>query len=101
MCTYTFTLDDKLVDSISPQFKSSEAMQSWLQRELELLVYHRATDTANTANLPDKEFAKKRIIELASGKRKMTFSDLKGIFACSTRSAEEMRNDYLKEKYGV
>ena len=40
MCVHTFTLDDKLVEKISPQFTSRESMWLWLQRELELLVIH-------------------------------------------------------------
>ena len=46
MCTYTFTLDDKLVSRISPQFSSSKSMQQWLQRELELLLIHHAEGLA-------------------------------------------------------
>lgn len=101
MCTYTFTLDDKLVNSVSPQFESSEAMRSWLQRELEMLIIHRAAHTENMTVSPDKATVRKRIIDVASGKHKMTFSDLKGIFACSKRSAEDIRNDYLIEKYDL
>ena len=101
MCTYTFTLDDRLVDKISPQFKGQEAMRQWLQQELELLVVRRAERTANGQNSQDKELARKRILELTSGKRKTTLADLKGIMAGAMHSVEEMRSDYLSEKYGL
>ena len=101
MCTYTFTLDDKLVDKISPQFKGQEAMLSWLQQELELLIIQRAETTIDTVKLQGKELAKKRVLEFASGKKKPIFADLKGILADASRSAEEMRNDYMTNKYGL
>lgn len=100
MCTYTFTLDDRLIDRISPQFKEQEAMRQWLQQELEMLIVQRAEKTADVQKTQDKELARKQILELASGKRKPTLASLKGIMAGATRSAEEMRSDYLTEKYG-
>lgn len=42
MCSYTFTLDDRLVEKLTPQFSSSDSMQRWLQKEFELLVIHHA-----------------------------------------------------------
>ena len=101
MCTYTFTLDDRLVSRISPQFKGQEAMRQWLQQELELLIVQRAEKMGNVQKTQDKESARQRILELTSGKRKMTLADLKGIIAGATHSAEEMRSDYLSEKYGL
>ena len=91
MCTYTFTLDDRLVDKISHQFKGQEAMHQWLQQELELLIAQRAENTANVLNPQDKELARKRVMELTSGMRKITLTDLKGIMAGATHSVE----DYL------
>lgn len=101
MCTYTFTLDDRLVGIISPQFNGQKAMQQWLQQELELLIVKRAEKTAQKQNLQDKELEKKRIMDFASGRRNMTFADLKGIMSGATHSAEEMRSDYLNEKYAL
>lgn len=46
---YTFTLDDRLVDKISPLFKDAASMQRWLQRELELIVIYHA------GNIPTEE----------------------------------------------
>lgn len=44
MCTYTFTLDDRLVERIRPQFANQETMKAWLQKELELLLIHHASN---------------------------------------------------------
>lgn len=38
MCTYRFTFDDKLMDSIRPSFKSEEAMNEWMQKSMTLLL---------------------------------------------------------------
>ena len=101
MCTYTFTFDDRLVDRISPQFKGQEAMRQWLQQELELLIVQRAENIGKVPSPQDKELARKRITELTLGKRKPTLVDLKGIMAGAAHSVEEMRSDYLAEKYGL
>ena len=101
MCTYTFTLDDRLIDRISPQFQGQEAMRQWLQQELELLIVQRAEKMANVLKPQDKEAARQRILEFTSGKRKTTLADLKGVMAEATKSIEEMRSDYLTEKYGL
>lgn len=38
MCTYTFTLDDKLVEQVRPAFRDNNAIQEWLQSQMELFV---------------------------------------------------------------
>ena len=101
MCTYTFTLDDQLVDRISPQFSSRESLRLWLQRELELMIIHHAESYSDTKLSDTKEETKARMLEIASGKKKLHFSDLKGILAGSSRSAEELRDNYIREKYGI
>ena len=37
MCTYTLTLDDKLVEQASPMFRDKNAMQEWMQAQMEIL----------------------------------------------------------------
>lgn len=57
MRTYTFTLDERLVNQIILQFKSTEAMEKWLQQELELIIAHHA----NGAMQADTGFERQRL----------------------------------------
>ena len=38
MCTYTFTLDNKLVEQVRPAFRDDYAINEWLQSQLESFV---------------------------------------------------------------
>ena len=38
MCTYTFKLDDKLVERVRPAFRDDYAINEWLQSQLESFV---------------------------------------------------------------
>lgn len=49
MCTYTFTLDDKLVERVRPAFRDDNALQKWLQSQMEILFMQFAEK-----NLPKK-----------------------------------------------
>lgn len=64
MRTYTFTLDERLVDQIIPQFKNTEAMEKWLQRELELIMLHHANGIMHSDNGHERQRLNSRISEL-------------------------------------
>lgn len=38
MCSYTFTLNDALVENIRPSFSDEEALEQWLQQQLEAVL---------------------------------------------------------------
>ena len=101
MCTYTFTFDDRLMERISPQFSNSESMRLWLQREIEILLMYHADSFTNNESAKKLDEARKRIMELSSGKKLHGLKDLKGILSGSTSSIEELQDDYLKEKYSL
>ncbi len=83
MCTYTFTLDDKLVNSISAAFKNKESMEQWLQQELELLVKHRAENIRQSKSQKRKNIEKK-ILELEDCKGTEGFFKLGGLLSDSS-----------------
>ena len=99
MCNYTFSLDDRLVDRISPRFSSDESLRQWMQRQLELIIIRYVDDTAMSS--PSKEDAIQRLNDLTSGKSKGGLKDLKGIMASSSKTAEQLKEAYISEKYDV
>ena len=44
MCTYTFTLDDKLVEKVRPAFADDKAIKNWLQSQIEVLFMQKAAN---------------------------------------------------------
>lgn len=53
MCTYTFKLDDKLVEQARPMFRDNNAMQEWLQSQMEFLfVQHITIHTSKKSSKP-------------------------------------------------
>ena len=101
MCTYTFTLDDKLVESISPEFSSRQSMESWLQREFELLVRHHAERVKASSKEKRKDDLVKRIMALDGCSGSEGFYNMGGLFSDSKMSLQELRDEYVSEKYGV
>ena len=95
MCAYTFTFDDKLIDSIRPRFANETAMKNWLQKEMELiLIYH--------ADTPNKQ-SKKEILDkiMALKHDKDGLFKLPYILPPSKYTDEELIDEYLEEKYGL
>ena len=50
MCTYTFTLDNKLVEQVRPAFRDDYAINEWLQSQLESFVRQFAEKLAPKKN---------------------------------------------------
>lgn len=83
MCTFNFSISDMAIDRIRPAFKDDIAMHAWLQDQLEILVM--------------------QFNETSQGEKKHThsLSHLRGIFAESNKTSEQLRDEYLNKKYGV
>ena len=101
MCTYSFTLDDKLLESISPEFSSRQSMESWLQREFELLVRHHAERVTAASKEKRKDELARRILALEDCQGSEGFYNMGGLFSDSKMSVQELRDEYVSEKYGI
>lgn len=98
MCSYTFSLDDRLVGRISPRFASDESLRQWMQQQLEMVIIRYVEDASVHSS---KEKTIQRLNDLASGKSKGGLRDLKGIMSPSSMTAEQLRDSYVNEKYGI
>lgn len=84
MCTYSFSFNDTAIDRIRPAFKDDAAVQEWLQKKLEMLIMQfQVTPQQATRN------------------SEHSLSHLRGIFADSKMTEEELKDEYLNKKYGV
>ena len=64
MCTYTFTLDDKLVERVRPAFRDDVALRKWLQSQMESLFMQFAERYAQNQNTFD--VIKEKIAQLSN-----------------------------------
>ena len=64
MCTYSFTLDDKLVERVRPAFRDDVALRKWLQSQMEALFIQFAEKFAPKQNAFDA--IKEKISQLSN-----------------------------------
>ncbi len=86
MCTYNISLDDHLVSQLRPCMNDGVDVQEWLQKQVQMLV----VNTLMTH--PAQSHVHKTHTH--------ALSDFRGILQ-SNLSANQMRDEYIEEKYGV
>ena len=99
MCRYNIAIDDALMEEVKPHIGRDVAVQSWLEELLRnaLLSYVAQFADAGVSN-QDKNIVEqlKSLENDPDGLFK-----LGGILKPSQYSAEELRDEYIREKYGI
>jgi hypothetical protein len=98
MCRYNIAIDDALMEEVRPHIGQDTAVQSWLEELLNnaLLSYAAQFEESSVSD-------NKKIVE----QLKALENDPDGVFKLgsilkpSKYSAEELRDEYLSEKYGL
>lgn len=75
MCSYNITINDTIIDKVRPSFPSEQALEQWLQQQLEAMIldYHA---------LLEKRVRARKAIELMraqseeNGNSKMTLDEI-------------------------
>lgn len=86
MCTYNIHIDDNKASLLQTMFKDRESVEQWMQQQIDMLV--------------------KQQVALINAKREMSPTKsyshevLCGMLATDA-SYEELRDEYVSEKYGV
>lgn len=83
MCTYNISLSDASVDRIRPAFKDAAAVQAWLREQLEILVMQFNVENQNVSVYNH------------------SLSHLRGILSESGMTEKQLREEWVREKYGV
>lgn len=90
MCTYSISIKDSIVDTIRPSFKDDNAIQEWMQQQIESLVAKFVLDKKTETMQP-----------VAETKDSVYQHDiLCGIFSKDS-DLESLRESYIEEKYGL
>ena len=98
MCTLSVKMDDKVIEQAKTLFKGDSAMQAWLEETLHkaLLEYMRQYGTVKQDS---DESVYMRVKALENDP--LGILKLGTILKPSKYSAEELRDEYISEKYGV
>ncbi len=99
MCRYNIAIDDALIEEVRPHIGRDIAVQAWLEKFLhEALLSYAAQYADSSVSNHDKEIVEqlKSLENDPDGLFK-----LGGILKPSVYSAEELRDEYLSEKYGI
>ena len=98
MCRYSLAIDDALMEEVKPHIDSDVAVQAWLEELLhKALVSYAAQFATESRNRGKKVVEQLKALE----------NDPEGFFKLGTilkpskYSAEELRDEYISEKYGV
>lgn len=98
MCTYHVRIDDAVLEQVKPHFSGDAAMQSWIEG----VLHHALLDyVAQLGELPisHSEHVFQQVKALESDPDGLL--KLGNILKPSKLSAEELRDGYISEKYGV
>lgn len=98
MCRYSLAIDDTLMEEVKPHIDGDVAVQAWLEEVLHKALLSYAEQFASEPRNRGRD-----VVE----QLKALENDPEGFFKLGTilkpskYSAEELRDEYIKEKYGV
>jgi hypothetical protein len=100
MCIYNVRIDDAVLERVKPHFKGTDAMQLWIEQQLQKALFDYASQFEENKIKEEKKKAfmerMKTIENDPDG-----FFKLGGFMADSKSSAEELLEEALFDKYGI
>ena len=91
MCSYNITLSDTLVEKVRPSFTDDNALQLWLQQQVEelLLDYYAAQLEAKNTTPPPCQYTEEEVVQhvlkatadVDAGKDLMTHEEFEALVA--------------------
>ena len=122
MCTVSIKVNDNLLHKAWANMDDDVDVAKWMQQQIEAILIRMAlaSEKAMPASKTDKQFmpdvvlsllgasrslddeALQRLMDFAAADPKtITLNDLAGILPAPQTSIEELRDEYIREKYGV
>ena len=98
MCRYNIAIDDALMEEVKPHIGKDVEIQSWLEEMLHKALMSYAAQFASMPQNHSEQIY--RQLE-ALGDTPEGFFNLHTVLKPSHYTAEELRDEYISEKYGV
>ena len=99
MCTYSISIDDTLIEQLKPTLNANEDVNDWMQRQIELAVLQYVLQFKSKSV---RQESINRIIGISeTDGDAVSFRDLEGILPPFQTSIEDLRDEYITEKYGL
>lgn len=95
MCTVSIKVNDNLLHRAWANMDKDVDMAEWMQQQIEAILLRMTL-------VSEKNEAMQRIKTIAEAKGEaVSLLDFEGILPASKLSFEELRDEYISEKYGV
>lgn len=98
MCRYNLAVDDTLIEEVKPHIDENVTLQSWLEEMLRKALLNYAEQFAQDSKTRSERICKQ---VKALGDTPEGFFNLHTVLKPSRYSAEELKDEYISEKYGV
>ena len=98
MCRYNIAVDDALMEEVRSHIDETVAVQSWLEE-----ILHNALVSYVEQNTKESNARSERICQQvkALGDTPEGFFGLHNVLRPSSYSAEDLKDEYISEKYGI
>ena len=98
MCTVSIKVDDSLLQRAWANMDDDVDMAEWMQQQIEAILVRMALASERNK----KQDALQRLVDFAAADPStISLSDLAGILPASKTSFDDLRDEYISEKYGV
>ena len=99
MCTYSISIEDKLMEQLKPALGGESDVNEWMQRQIELAVLRYVQQLNGKSTRKDSI---QRIVAISEADgNTISLRDLEGILPVPQTSFEDLRDEYISEKYDV
>ncbi len=98
MCTYNVSVDDYVIEQVRPHFASDTDIQIWIEGILHRALLDYVNKKGNMQTLQSEKVCEK--VKALESDPDGLFK-LRDILTPSKYSAEELRDGYITDKYGI
>lgn len=98
MCTYNITIDDSLMSQVRPTLGSDTDVAEWVQRQVELVMRNHLRQVGRS---DAKHKSTIQRIEKLAAAETVSLRDLEGILPETNVSFDDLRSEYISDKYGI
>lgn len=99
MCTYNISIDDTLIEQLRPSLGTDGDVHEWMQRQIELAVLRYVLQLKGDSM---RQETIQRIIGISKADgNAISLRDLEGILPANQTPFDDLRDEYISEKYNL